>query len=208
MTGGLIQIETENLTMRSSKTDQLIADYLHRVRLALEHLTPSRRDEILEDLTQHITEARSHFSSDSEAELRTLLDHLGSPAEIAEAAGVRPHTSKIEPWVPWMLVFGAFVFFVGWLIGLVMLWSSQTWRLRDKLLGTLIWPGGLLFPLFLGGVGGSSDTCQGTSSSGSVHCATHGGLPAPLSTVIIIMIFLAPILVAVHLDRVRRRRAV
>ena len=208
MTGGLIQTETENLTMHSSKTDQLIADYLHRVRLALEHLTPSRRDEILEDLTQHITEARSHFSSDSEAELRMLLDRLGSPAEIAEAAGVRPHTRKIEPWVPWMLLFGAFVFFVGWLIGLIMLWSSRTWRLRDKLLGTLIWPGGLLLPFMLLGLPVSSQSCEGTSSGGSIHCTPHGVLPEPLGAVIGIVTFLAPILVAVHLDRVRRRRAV
>ena len=38
---------------------------------------------------------------------------------------------------------------VGWLIGVALLWSSATWRVSEKLVGTLVWPGGLLVPLAL-----------------------------------------------------------
>ncbi len=48
------------------------------------------------------------------------------------------------------LVVGSLVLPVaGWLVGLVLLWRSPTWGVGDKLLGTLIWPGGLLLPLAL-----------------------------------------------------------
>jgi hypothetical protein len=32
---------------------------------------------------------------------------------------------------------------VGWLAGLVLLWSSRAWTTRDKWIGTLVIPGGL-----------------------------------------------------------------
>lgn len=48
------------------------------------------------------------------------------------------------------LVVGSLVLPVlGWLVGLVLLWTSATWTVREKLAGTLIWPGGLLVPLAL-----------------------------------------------------------
>lgn len=38
---------------------------------------------------------------------------------------------------------------VAWTVGVGRLWSSVTWDLRDKLLGTLVWPGGLIGPVLL-----------------------------------------------------------
>jgi hypothetical protein len=38
---------------------------------------------------------------------------------------------------------------IGWLAGLALLWISPTWTTGEKLLGTLVWPGGLLLPLAL-----------------------------------------------------------
>ncbi len=193
--------------MQSSKADQLVQDYLRRVKLALTNISASRRDDIMEGLIQHITEARSRFSTDDEAEVRTLLDHLGSPDEIAEAAGVHRRPSKMDLWVPWLLLLGAFVFWLGWIAGVVMLWSSRTWRLKDKLLGTLIWPGGLLFPVIIGAmpIVSSSSSCQGNSSS--VHCSSPPGvLPKPFGIIIGVVALLAPILTAIHLNRVRRRQ--
>ena len=192
--------------MHTSKSDQLVRNYLHRVKVALENATPSQRDEIMDGLAQHIAEARSHLTSGNEAELETLLDHLGSPEEIAESLGVRPRYSKLDPWVPWILLLGGFVFWAGWIVGVVLLWSSGTWRLKDKLLGTFIWPGGLVLPvLSLGLVGGTS---SGQGNSSSVHNSVPGVLPQPLGVIITIVVFLSPILVAVYLHHVRRRRQV
>jgi hypothetical protein len=48
------------------------------------------------------------------------------------------------------LVVGSLVLpVVGWLVGLVLLWRSRSWTTLEKLLGTLVWPGGLLLPLAL-----------------------------------------------------------
>ena len=58
-----------------------------------------------------------------------------------------------------MLMLGGFVLpFVGWLAGVVMLWTGRAWTVGEKWLGTLVWPavvgvpGGLLVAgVLLGG---------------------------------------------------------
>ena len=48
------------------------------------------------------------------------------------------------------LVVGSLVLpVVGWLVGLALLWRSRSWTVLEKLLATLVWPGGLLLPLAL-----------------------------------------------------------
>jgi hypothetical protein len=42
-----------------------------------------------------------------------------------------------------LLAFGGFIFVIGWIVGLALLWSSRAWTYRDKLIGTLVIPGGL-----------------------------------------------------------------
>ncbi|WP_344660024.1 HAAS signaling domain-containing protein [Catenulispora subtropica] len=41
-----------------------------------------------------------------------------------------------------LLVAGGFLFGVGWLAGLLLLWNSPRWSVRDKLVGTFVLPGG------------------------------------------------------------------
>lgn len=48
----------------------------------------------------------------------------------------------------WLLL-GGFAFGIGWVIGLAQLWNSAAWTWFDKLLGTLLWPGGLATGVFL-----------------------------------------------------------
>ena len=48
----------------------------------------------------------------------------------------------------WLLL-GGFVFGMGWVIGLFQLWGSGAWTTLDKLIGTLLWPGGLATGIFL-----------------------------------------------------------
>ena len=43
-----------------------------------------------------------------------------------------------------LLLIGAFLAVVGWVVGVVLLWRSRVWTLGDKLIGTLLWPGGLV----------------------------------------------------------------
>ena len=41
-----------------------------------------------------------------------------------------------------LLVFGGFFAFLGWLVGVVLLWTSDRWTTGEKLLGTLLFPFG------------------------------------------------------------------
>jgi hypothetical protein len=40
-----------------------------------------------------------------------------------------------------LLLFGGFLALIGWLVGLVLLWSSPRWTVVDKLVETLVLPG-------------------------------------------------------------------
>ena len=42
-----------------------------------------------------------------------------------------------------LLTLGSVVSWVGWLGGVLLLWTSDRWTRRDKLVGTLVLPGGL-----------------------------------------------------------------
>ena len=109
--------------------------------------------------------------------------------------------------MPLLLPLGGLVFLVGWLVGVAILWASPVWQLRDKLLGPLI------FPFGLAGV----EILLAAAPMGRSYCISHGapggpmvtqctgGPPAPLGLAILLILIVAPILVAIHLERVRRR---
>jgi hypothetical protein len=82
--------------------DDVVAGYLARVRAAAAGLDPARREELIDDLREHIATARAELSPETEAGLRTLLDRLGDPAAIvAEASAGEPAaTPPPAPAVP------------------------------------------------------------------------------------------------------------
>ncbi|WP_329107406.1 hypothetical protein OG792_03920 [Micromonospora sp. NBC_01699] len=79
----------EGVTQRSEDgmTEHEITDYVARVRLALADLPPTDRDELLEDLPEHLAEVAAEDAG-------ALVDRLGTPeayaAELRTAAGLRP----------------------------------------------------------------------------------------------------------------------
>jgi uncharacterized membrane protein len=67
--------------------DALVDNYLRAVGQALTGVPAYRRDELLEDLREHIAAGRAELGDDeTEAEVRSLLDQLGDPAEVAAEA--------------------------------------------------------------------------------------------------------------------------
>ncbi|MBN9759268.1 hypothetical protein Ae406Ps2_3458c [Pseudonocardia sp. Ae406_Ps2] len=53
-----------------------------------------------------------------------------------------------------MLMLGGFVLpVVGWLAGVVMLWTGRSWTVGEKWLGTLVWPGIVAVPALVLAVG-------------------------------------------------------
>lgn len=71
------------------ESDQLVFDYLSRVGdLAQQHQLPSAaRMRLVSDLRNQIDRSRAKASADNPAAIRRILDRLGSPEELVEAAG-------------------------------------------------------------------------------------------------------------------------
>jgi uncharacterized membrane protein len=152
--------------------DKLVDKYLKRLNSELAGLPGDRRREVVQGISEHIAEARSD-TGESEAEIRSLFDRLGDPAEIAadtrERLGLaQARSGRLEIATLVLLVIGGLFFFVGWIVGVVLLWGSKAWTTRDKLIGTLVVPGGvggallLVGALFAGAVGSSSCGTTGT----------------------------------------------
>lgn len=188
--------------------DTLAAGYLKRLRRAARPLPRARRTELLDQIATHIAEARTAGA----VPLQVVLDELGDPAEIAAAAGAGQRADRLgwhETAAVILLLAGGFIFVVGWLAGLVLLWSSPRWSWPDKLLATLVWPGGYagvaLYGL-LATESGQSQVCEGPSG-GPVTCTSTGGggLPAWAGIALIVIALGAPAAVAIRLAVSGRR---
>lgn len=218
--------------MRSEDQDlhPVAEDYLQRLEEAARQLPPDRRRELLSEVQAHLAEAIPPGATDSEA--LEVVERLGTPEEIVEA------DESYDPAVPrsadrrgareWSAVFllplGGFLFGIGWILGLIMLWSSRLWTTRDKLIGTLIIPGGLataLVVLIVTSLTKVTQVCGPQaatvvtgpsgppgrphfSSPGPTQCVTTGQSGAPntlLHIVLLVVLALAPIASAVYLAR-------
>jgi len=141
--------------------DELVERYLKHLEVELDELPRDRRREIVDEIAGHIAEARAGLEDETEADVRNILDGLGDPADIAEDARERFDVRAPQPAAPfkagWMevaalvflLVGGLIIPLFGWLIGVVLLWISNAWNVRDKVIGTVFVPGGLVLPIAL-----------------------------------------------------------
>jgi len=188
----------------SSTADKLVEDYLKRLNTELRGLRRARRLELVEEISEHIAEARADLDSENEAAIRTLLDRLGDPEEIAAEArerfGVTPKKAGWkEVGALIMLPIGGVILPVlGWFIGIVLLWISDAWSTRDKLVGTLLFPGGLLLPLALGVIAEGSSGC---STPVGTECPPDSGGTATWQVALVVMLVLVPLVTTVYLAR-------
>jgi len=193
-----------------------IAKYLQRLDEELRGLPRDRRREVVNEIAEHIDQAREASPVESEADLLNLLDRIGAPSEIAAEARERFDVSTTSNWheiaAIVLLLVGGFVFIVGWLVGAVLLWTSRIWTLRDKLIGTLVVPGGLFVSaaVLLTAVGSdlSCDTEQPLDSGGNlsdtVTTTCNGGHSAAgsiLRGIVFGAIVIAPIFTTIYLTR-------
>lgn len=58
-------------------------------------------------------------------------------------AGAPQHGIVLEVAALVLLTVGSLVSWVGWVGGVLLLWTSRRWDRRDKVLGSLVLPGGL-----------------------------------------------------------------
>jgi hypothetical protein len=158
--------------------DDLVAGYLGRLVQAARQLPPDRRAELIDEIADHIEQARA-VSEASGPGLQDLLRRLGEPEAIAAAAsdsapdfagtfappadamtqspvGSGPRRQRWLDLAAVMLTLGSallvpvsFVLaLLGWAVGLVMLLLSPRWPRRAKVLGAIT--GTLALPLFGG----------------------------------------------------------
>jgi hypothetical protein len=126
----------------TTTADTLVDNYLRDLQAELRDLPAARQREILAEVGEHITEARATLDADTEAAIRTLLERLGDPADIAAEArerfGVQPEPTKpATPWLEVIALVALAVPFLGWVVGVVLVWVSQRWTTRDKVIGTI-----------------------------------------------------------------------
>ncbi|HSS95054.1 MAG TPA: hypothetical protein VLR46_13855 [Candidatus Dormibacteraeota bacterium] len=83
-----------------------------------------------------------------------------------------------------------------WPVGVLLLWLSSAWTRRDKMIGSLLPPGGLAFAWLLATEVRSSCPTQGTGSCqlGSMYAGLHPG-PAGFDHVFGALVFTAAALV-------------
>jgi hypothetical protein len=131
------------------ETDRLINDYLRRLEHAAAHMERDRRAELVAEIRGHIDTALRQEEAAGEADVRNVLDRLGPPEDIVEAA--QPHTQDADH-RPGKLEIAALIAlivpFIGWLVGAVLVSASRAWPRKDKLLGAVL----LLLPIVLLGL--------------------------------------------------------
>lgn len=128
--------------------DQLVSDYLQRLDAALTGVPPDRRDEIVGEIRSHIEEQRAALQDETDADVYNLLERVGEPYALATAArsessvpdeplNVRSRAGAVE-------VLALVLTPLIWPVGVILLWTSSAWNTRDKLIATLVPPGGYL----------------------------------------------------------------
>jgi hypothetical protein len=78
--------------MTAMETEHLVDDYIRRLEEAAAGLPPPRRSELVAEIREHIDAAVIDAGVEDEVTVRNVLERLGPPDEIVEAA---------EPAAPW-----------------------------------------------------------------------------------------------------------
>ena len=165
--------------MNDSSLHPFARDYLKRLKKAAASLPRARLNELIGEIESHLTEALPAGAGETEA--LNVLERLGEPADIVAEAGTgqAPARAGLNEWlaIPLLLV-GVSLFVVGWFVGVALLWRSRIWTLRDKLIGTLVLPGGL-------------------ASAPFVFASGSGNLGLALAVMFVVL----PVLTAIYLGR-------
>ncbi|MEQ4209506.1 hypothetical protein [Actinopolymorpha sp. B9G3] len=212
-------------------------DYLRRLEGAAQKLPASRREELLSQIREHLDEVKTTLAPNDDRRAREAVERLGDPEHIvleamdsgAPADGARPvaadegpppantRTPVFEMIAVILLLGGGFLLGVGWIAGAVMTWVSTRWSVLDKLLGSLVWPGGLAAVWFSMSI--TTKTCTEyidtdfdeagkpqTTETLTRSCSGFA-LPEWLGTPLLVILLLAPIAVALYLLRRAARQS-
>jgi uncharacterized membrane protein len=185
--------------------------YLHELDQELRDLPPDRRRELLEEIREHIGTALEESPSHEESEVRNVLERLGDPAEIAEEARQRFGIRRAEPGLRETLTLvllpigGVIVPVLGWVVGAILLITSRVWSSQEKVIGILLFPGGLLPAVALTLLPGQ--VCTHLEVNGVVTESCSGGMSPVAAWAILAVLVVIPIWTTVFLATRMRRRS-
>jgi hypothetical protein len=195
------------------KTDQLVDDYLVRLKEALTTTEPQHAAEIYEQIAAHITTRLEEVESPTQIDTLRILDELGSPQEIAGVAEDRPRRAKLRGWheaVALLLteLLTPLLTPLVWPVGVFLVWKSSLWRAREKWLATLVIPGGLYTAMVLNFQGRSCAYWRGSGSppAGFQPSCSPGDFVFGLLQVIHTILEVLPVVVTIFLAFVAWRR--
>jgi len=129
---------------------------------------------------------------------------------LAEKATDRWTRTSHDAQVPRLILLGGFLAFVGWFIGIYMLWSSPTWSFRSKLARTFLFPGGGFTAAAVLWLARYTRQCSGgpgrvtSCSAERVRISFLPQMPLSVWFPLIVLLVVVPLAVARHLERVRR----
>jgi hypothetical protein len=121
--------------MISIETNRLVDDYLRRLEEAAAHLQRARRTELVAEIREHIDTALRAEDEADEVAARNVLERLGPPEEIVEAAEPAPEDEARVGKLELAALIALVVPVLGWLVGIVLVLCSRAWSSREKLVG-------------------------------------------------------------------------
>jgi hypothetical protein len=182
--------------------EHMVNGYLMRLESELADVPSTRRDEIVDEMRKHIAEERGRLVEETDADLLNLLDRLGEPGVVAAAA--RPaqiEARSREKRLPVMEILGVILTPIVWPLGILLVWLSDRWTKREKVLATVVWPGGVWTFFVLANLIPRGRTCYGTMQSGRpviTSCSPPQAVTFGLNALLIVVTLL-PIAVAIYL---------
>jgi uncharacterized membrane protein len=200
----------------TATTHPRVAGYLAAVERALGDLPRERREEIVGGLREHVDAALAGAPED--VAVRAVLDRLGTPEAIAAEArdrfGLPPRRRRCVPEIVgvFMLGMGSLALpAIGWAIGIVVVWASDLFSRGQKVLATLVFPGGM-YGAALAVTGGGLFPVTSCRAVGGVTTCVRDAYPSDLRIAVTWVVFLlsgvGPVVVSWLLGRtVSRARA-
>ena len=96
--------------MTDSDAEAVVENYFRRLEEALSQIPRDPREQLVEELRDHVSQARSSLTEESPAAIHEILERIGSPEEIAreEMASPAPRSPltrlrRVSPWA-WVAV--------------------------------------------------------------------------------------------------------
>jgi hypothetical protein len=190
--------------MVTMRTDNLVETYLRRLEAAAAHMQPSRRAELVAEIREHIETALRQEDEVGEIAVRNVLERLGPPEEIVEAAEppTEPGWSRARAGaLEIVALVSLLVPVLGWLVGIVLVAVSRAWSNREKALGITLALLPLVLPLLvvMASAGGSEEMVPVEPQPGSGGLPEAGETSDPNYVVVLVLALLAGLPSALYL---------